>query len=193
MKAPFPLADSSSLLFRLEMEKGHSFNGVDLGDRWRELAAIYEEGHPTSNNALFYDLHPVFTFLLGGKADLGLAVIEEIREQAELAGKRLITNCAAAKEVGVALANGIKAFVDGEPGTTVDLLVPVRYRFQELLGASHAQKDVFDLLLLRAAINAGRKNLAGQLLEERVARCGVALEDQQGTFNSGMAAAIMKM
>ncbi len=73
-------------------------------------------------------------------------------------------------------------------------ILPVRYEVMELLGGSHAQKDVVDQvtvsqtkfiekcnytgahiyfkkiqMVLHAAIGAGRRELAMQLLEERMA------------------------
>ena len=92
-----------------------------------------------------------------------------------------------AHRFGVALAEGILAFAREDYSEAVDLINPVRYDIRDLCGASHAQRvsrcevlgltpfnetqlsqDIIDLLLLVAAIRAGRKNLATGLIGEAV-------------------------
>ena len=46
-----------------------------------------------------------------------------------------------------------------------------RYDLDDLLGGSHAQKDVLSQILLHAAAKAGRTRLLEQLVSERLSRC----------------------
>ena len=49
----------------------------------------------------------------------------------------------------------------------VDLLLPLREQFA-LVGGSHAQRDIFERVLLESALAAGRAPLARALSAERV-------------------------
>lgn len=80
-------------------------------------------------------------------------------------------NCMVASRVGVDLCNAVVAFFDGDYDKTTRLLVPIRHDCQELLGGSHAQKDIVDLMMIRSAIRCNKKSLAKHLLAERIARC----------------------
>ncbi len=53
---PFPLSDASALLMRLEMGDAEVKAGLDLKDRWRELAQVGYEKMDSVNN-VFYDCH----------------------------------------------------------------------------------------------------------------------------------------
>src|SRR3546814_21060585 len=77
------------------------------------------------------------------------------------------------REVGVPLSEAIVAWGDGAFGRAVDLMLPIRYRWQ-VLGGSWAQRDVFQKMLIEAAIRAGRIPLARALLAERIAAAGGA-------------------
>jgi hypothetical protein len=57
----------------------------------------------------------------------------------------------------------------GAYGDAVDLLLPVRARVREI-GGSHAQRDVFEQLLIDAAWRGRRLDVAAALLAERTAR-----------------------
>ena len=69
---------------------------------------------------------------------------------------------------GATLAEAITAYRARDFARTVDLLMPIRYGLQPV-GGSHAQRDVFALLLIEAAIRAQRPALARALLAERLA------------------------
>jgi hypothetical protein len=162
----FPLSDATSLLLRLEMD-GKERN---LKDRWRELGQAYMELDDSFNN-VFYDYHAVVATLFGGQRVTAEKVLDSIREQSASADANRSYNCDVARRVGVALAEATVAFVDGDYAETVRRLNPVRFECQELLGASHTQKDVIDLMLLSAAVRSGRRRLAERLFAERIAWC----------------------
>jgi hypothetical protein len=79
------------------------------------------------------------------------------------------TEAAIMRDVGIALAEAMLAWRDGDAGRAVDLLWPVRHRIRRI-GGSHAQRDVFDQTLVTAALQAGRLPLARALVSERLQR-----------------------
>lgn len=61
----------------------------------------------------------------------------------------------------------IRAFAEGDPARTIELLRPVRGIAQRF-GGSNAQRDLIDLTLLEAAQADGQLALARALATERV-------------------------
>lgn len=58
---------------------------------------------------------------------------------------------------------------NGNPGRVLELLLPIRYRIIQI-GGSNAQRDIFNQLLIHAALNCTsgvHKNVARNLLMER--------------------------
>ncbi|MNS86709.1 hypothetical protein D3C72_1206200 [compost metagenome] len=78
------------------------------------------------------------------------------------------TNAMMSRDVGLPVADAMIAFARGDYAATVALLMPVRiltHRF----GGSHAQRDVFALTLIEAALRGRHANLAAALVAERAA------------------------
>ena len=69
----------------------------------------------------------------------------------------------------VARTHNIIAYKQGEMGRAVDCLTPIRYELPAI-GGSHAQRDLFAMMLLDAAIRDGREALARSLAAERLCR-----------------------
>ena len=72
-------------------------------------------------------------------------------------------------EVGLPLARAVVAHRRGDYDAVVDLLTPVRDRIKHV-GGSHAQRDLFEQLLIDAACRARRLPLADELLAERTTK-----------------------
>jgi hypothetical protein len=72
------------------------------------------------------------------------------------------------REIGLPVARALQAFGRERWAEAADLLAPIRGRFN-LFGGSHAQRDVFQQTLVEAALRAGRSELAGRLVEDRLA------------------------
>ena len=70
--------------------------------------------------------------------------------------------------VGRAVCEGMVAWRRKDYGRTTALLAPVRMQFRKL-GGSHAQRDLFVLLLLDAAVKSGNRTLAAAVRAERAA------------------------
>ncbi len=152
------MVDASALLWRLHLR------GVDVGDRWRALAAAWAPMAEAAAYA-FNDAHAVMAFVGYGRHDLARAVIAAQEEAVAWPGD----NAAFTAEVGLAVTRAILAFGEGDYARAAGLLRPVRstaHRF----GGSHAQRDVIDLTLIEAALRSGNAQLASALTAERADR-----------------------
>lgn len=151
------LVDGAALLWRLHLR------GVDAGVRWAALADDwYTRG--AAGYYAFNDVHAIMACLGAGRED----AVAEIR--AAMAGAAIGqgTNAMMSRDVGLPVADAMIAFARGDYAATVALLMPVRiltHRF----GGSHAQRDVFALTLIEAALRGCHANLAAALVAERAA------------------------
>uniref|UniRef100_A0A8C8M567 Tetratricopeptide repeat protein 38 n=1 Tax=Oncorhynchus tshawytscha TaxID=74940 RepID=A0A8C8M567_ONCTS len=157
--------DACSLLYRLEME------GVCVKDRWRELQQLTEP-HTDDHVLLFNDLHFLMSSL-GAKESGGAAqsqrLLEGLRERANVPEENY--QHLLAGSVGLPMCQALLEYDQGNYSRAVELLQPIRYRMMEI-GGSDAQRDVFNLLLIHAAMKSGvthHQKLARCLLVEREA------------------------
>lgn len=150
------LIDASALLWRLHLR------GVDVGRRW---ATVADGWMPiaTAGNYAFNDVHAVMAFVGAQRPDAVAAVLET--QQQVMRGRD--DNAAFTCEVGHPLTLAIKAFGQGRYDETVRLIRQVR-DFAQRFGGSHAQRDLFDLTLIEAALRAGQRPLATALCAERL-------------------------
>ena len=74
-----------------------------------------------------------------------------------------------ANELALPICKAIEAFYRKDYGKVVELLWPLRYQYQPI-GGSHAQRDIFNIFLIEAAIGMKDFKLAKALLTERTAR-----------------------
>jgi tetratricopeptide (TPR) repeat protein len=150
------VVDAAALLWRLALY------GTDVTSRADALATDIRDlvGAPTY---IFNDWHAVMAFGLAG---------DHVRATQVVAANRDLTapsNGQAAARAGRGLLTAFSAFADGEPRTTVDLLLDLRSD-AHVVGGSHAQRDIIDLTLIAAAARSGQAGLARALVTERVAR-----------------------
>jgi hypothetical protein len=149
------MVDASALLWRL------SLRGIDVGQRWGQLAANWAPKAGDRNYA-FNDLHAVMAFVGAGDAKLVDTVIEAQKE----AMKGHDDNVAFTRDVGHPLTLAFKAFGEGNYRETIRLMRPIR-GIANRFGGSHAQRDVIDLTLIEAALRAGDAPLSRALAAER--------------------------
>jgi len=152
------LDDASAILWRLHL------GGVDVGDRWEKLAALWQPKAKDGCYA-FNDMHAMMAFAAAGHIE---AQRDLIAAQVEAMG-RDDDNARFTSEVGHAAALGIQAFAQGRHADAIKLLrplPPIAHRF----GGSHAQRDVIELTLIEAALRAGEGSLARSLSAKRLAR-----------------------
>jgi hypothetical protein len=152
------LVDASALLWRLKL------CGIDVGQRFAELAAVYrkvqEEGYYAFN-----DVHAIMAYAgadARGDVERVLAGLERTAGQPG-------SNAELARDVGLPAARGLSAFAAGDYARATDLLFGVRAHAARF-GGSHAQRDVLDFTLAVAAQRAGQLELARALVAARTAR-----------------------
>ncbi|XP_070533328.1 tetratricopeptide repeat protein 38-like [Ptychodera flava] len=158
------LTDASAFLYRLELE------GVDVGDRWKN---VYEHWSPRIGDhaLMFDDIHSLMAAQGAKQDDVADKLMESLKEFISNTDDRN-HNTRISKEVGLSLCKAFQAYDNGDYGTAVDAMVPIKYRIQEL-GGSHAQRDIFNLFLIHAAVKSSEKKhqlLARSLLQERKAQ-----------------------
>lgn len=158
---PLDLVDCCSLLMRLEME------GFTLESAWKDLLELWRP--QIRNHTLgFNDTHIAMAAIrVGDQAALqelfDSLPEEQIASLPRLNQKRLIFDLA------FPVCRAIQCFVEDDYDAAVALLRPIRYDLY-LLGGSHAQRDVYHLILLHASMqNPSNKNLARALVAERLA------------------------
>jgi len=152
------VANAVSLLWRLEQAN------VDVGPRWRELAGR-ATSHLDDHALVFVDLHYLMAL---AAVDDTKAVAEFLASCERFAATGQGTEAEVMADVGLPLAQAVVAHRTGDYSTVVDRLMPVRRRIRRI-GASHAQRDLFDQLLIDAAWRGGRLAEADELLGERLA------------------------
>jgi hypothetical protein len=152
------ISNAVSLLWRLEQE------GVAVGARWTELAS-HARAHQGDHCLVFADLHYLMALAASGDGD-GVA-----RWQAGAHAHAAASGDDAArvlKAAGLALAAATLAHRGGDWRGVVETLAPIR-RDIARIGGSHAQRDLYDEMLIDAALRADPA-LAQALLAERLAR-----------------------
>ena len=151
-------SNASSLLVRLELE------GIDVGNRWEELADLAEAC--TNDNCLvFADLHYMLALSGDNRSGAASRMTARIATDAVRNGGEAT---AILKDPGVAAAQGLAAFGDGDYGTAFAGLRRAQPSFQNI-GGSHAQRDVFERLTIEAGLRAGQLDETESLLIARTA------------------------
>lgn len=149
------LCNAASLLQRLEIM------GLDVGGRWQPLADKVR-GRTEEHLLTFVDLH--YTLALAAAGD---GKVHEMREfMAAYEGPEDESNLPIMKALGVPLMDALIAYREGRYADTTASMIPVRYEMW-MMGGSHAQRDLFDLILIDAARKSGNTALTLALLSER--------------------------
>jgi tetratricopeptide (TPR) repeat protein len=150
------IQNAASLLVRLE------FSGVDVGHRWKALAE-YARAHIDDHALVFTDIHCVIALARSRSFEEARRLVESMRtyaaDRARYASKVI-------DDLGIPLSEAIIAFEEGRYKETVDRILPLRH-VTGPVGASHAQRDIFDQYLLEAALRGGVPRVAQGLLQER--------------------------
>lgn len=152
------LVNDAAVLLRLEL------HGQDVGERWQALAEKCK-GHTTDQALAFIDVHHAISLssVPGDDAKVLLDAMESYASESS------DDNAEITGAIGLPLAHALVAHRAGDHQAVVDLLMPLRYQFH-LLGGSHAQRDLFTMVLINSAMASGRTNIAKMLISERLAR-----------------------
>jgi len=175
------IANGASMLLRLEIE------GVDVGDRWDELAAL-AAGRVEDAEVVFADLHYLLA-LQGGRCDaeaerMVARLARDAQAHGQIHGHDMHEIAAVA---GLPAARGLAAFRDGDYLCAVEQLRGTQPMMQRI-GGSHAQRDVFARLASEAAIRAQCWGEAEDELTARARRRGA-----EDGFTSRRRAAIARL
>jgi tetratricopeptide (TPR) repeat protein len=137
------LCNDISLLARLELA------GIDVGDRWDAAAGVVRDQAGGSVMA-FVDAHYA----------LALGSVPKLEDHG--------TTARVHSAVGRAVCEGVVAWRGKDYARVVERLAPVRGELWKL-GGSHAQRDLFTLILIGSALQAGNRSLARTVIAERAA------------------------
>ena len=155
------ISNATSLLSRLELE------GVDVGDRWEELADLSER-RTEDGCLIFADLHYLLALTHESREQAVARMLARLAEDADRSANEVEMRMAVP---GLNAAKGLEAFGDGDYGTAFAALSLARPHMQGA-GGSHAQRDVFERLTIDAGLRAGRLAEAEAMLADRTARRG---------------------
>jgi tetratricopeptide (TPR) repeat protein len=146
------IQNGASLLARLE------FQGVDVGlARWERLA----QGslvNATQSTIWFTSMHHVMALMRSGRVSAVQSTFDYLSSAAARS-----TQAALAHE----LAQAGAAFYQDKLREALERMLAVRQRHGEL-GASHAQQDIYDQIMVTAALQLGDLPRVRQLLKARL-------------------------
>ena len=151
------LTNATALLWRLDTL------GVDIGERWREQADLWEH-HADGKCLVFADIHAAMSELRSGQ----VARVERRLEAMQQTAASGVEAAGLYRTVGIPVVEGLAAFHRGAYAEAVELLLPVRVDLWQI-GGSHAQRDVVDWTLTEAAVRAAQRDVALSLAHERLA------------------------
>ena len=155
-KSPLSLADSASLMWRIQMYGG-VVQPVPLEEIRDQAAPAAKAPGPA-----FRDAHAALAFASAGDdASFGRMVdgLEDLASHGN----------ALAREVTLPLVRGIGAFANGAYDEAIEGIEPASAQLARM-GGSHAQREVFEDTLLEAYLRAGQFDRAETLLRTRLNR-----------------------
>ena len=149
------LQNAPAILWRLEQM------GVDIDERWRELAdkaeaRIGHVGHPLQVP------HLMMALAATGRAEAAERFLCALRE---VAADTASWTAPAIANVILPVCEATLAHRQGEYARVVSLLAPRREHIR-LLGGSNAQRDLFMQMLVDAAMKDGRRDIVGEIIAE---------------------------
>jgi len=145
------LQNATSILLRLEMI------GVDIGSRWTPLADICEQRVHDVSNA-FSSAHYAAVLAADGRFDKANALIDSMHKVSQACvGLSSSYHNAALPAAIAAVAHRKK-----DNRKVIDTLMPARFRLVQM-GGSHAQRELFLLILADAIHSEGEQALLNKL------------------------------
>ncbi len=170
------LVNDAAVLLRLEL------HDQDVGDRWQALAEKCK-GHTHDQALAFIDVHHAISLAAAGNGD-EKSLLEAMRNYAESGGD---DNARLTDALGLPLARALVAHRAGDYDYVVEALLPIRYHLHKL-GGSHAQRDLFNMVLIDSALKSNRINVAKMLISERMGRLPANLWTQAKAEAAGLVA-----
>jgi hypothetical protein len=150
------VSDGASLLWRLALE-GRDISRAD----WDEIAAYGDRRVPAAGNH-FIDLHYVLAAAaIGDNARLDRRVGD--LERLHAAGRL------APGAVALGLCNGARAMAAGDARAAISILEPLMPEVVRI-GGSHAQRELWEDMLIVACLRAQQSDKARRLIDDRLHR-----------------------
>lgn len=148
--------NAASMLKRLELVD------VDVGERWEELADLAESRF--SDHVMpFTDTHFMLALVGAGRIEAArgyLASLQSFSGSVDNEVSHVTAN------VTVPLCEGLLAYAEGRYEQAANSLFRLRDELS-VMGASHAQRDIFQQVMIDAVMRSGNSGTARALLEER--------------------------
>jgi len=170
--------NAASMLFRLERQ------GVDVGQRWEELAQKAEARIGDCLSA-FTLPHWMMALCATGRFDAAERMLDAMRQYG---GDNSGTNARIVRESALPCCEALLLRARGEPAAAVAAMRPAVGGMYEL-GGSHAQQDVLEQLFLDCAMAAHQSADAMMLLERVTGRWPTPPERRVGYAASARALA----
>lgn len=166
--ATIDINNYSSLLMRLALY------GVDVSAQWQTLAAICAS-RINNHGSAFSNIHDMMVLTSTDQLDKASILLDSMREHfhcSDLTGSVAV----AYRVVGIPVCEAILAHHRKDYKSVLILLGGVRHQLH-LMGASHAQRDVFYHMLVYAAGQEHRDDLRREYLNdiERLGFCKIPL------------------
>ena len=163
------LQNATALLWRLEQL------GVDVGNRWEELADKAEgltgnTGHPLSVP------HLMMALVATGRDAATRRFLDALRAVVD---EGTAWHVADIRDVIIPVCEAVQAYRRGDNGAVVDLLLPRRESIRAL-GGSAAQRDMFNQMLVHAAMKADRRDAVRDLIAHEAGMRSVSPRDRVG-------------
>lgn len=152
------MSNAVSLLWRLESE------GVNVGSRWRRLAEI-AEAHIGDEGSAFAMAHYALALARGDARARLSKVLASAPEGVPLEPSP-DSQQAIVREVAFPLCRGIEAWCAGDAASAYETWRPIEAVLPRM-GGSNAQRDLFTLMLVDAALATGRADTAQRLVADR--------------------------
>ncbi len=155
------ICNASSMLMRLAML------GIDVGDRWDSIAQVCA-GRVADRLRPFNDLHFIMSLVMAGRRAEAGAILASMKDFAATHKDDHTSIAPVYRDAGIPVAEAILAYAARDYARVVDIMMETRYRMRPL-GGSWAQRDVWERMLLDAALKDGQHALARALFAERTA------------------------
>jgi tetratricopeptide (TPR) repeat protein len=163
------LQNAAALLWRLEQL------GMDVGDRWVELADKAEARCGEAAHLLLVP-HLMLALAATGRHAVADRYLSGLRE---LAGNPSLWTAPAIADVVIPVCEAVLAHRRGDYARAVDWLEPCYPGFRPL-GGSNAQRDMFTQMLLDAAVRAGRREIVAAMIAHETATRAVPPVERSG-------------
>jgi len=151
------MVDATALLWRIHLR------GIDVSARALPLADDWMRV-PTAGLYPFNDMHALMAQLMAGRREAVDGLLSGLIRAAD----RNDAPGQLCRAVALPLANALLDFDRGRHAPAAEALLTLRHRVQAI-GGSHAQRDLFHLTAVEAALRGHRPGLARALCAERSA------------------------